>query len=303
MPRPSALSLSLCLLAACAAPSGGGDPLEGVPAEDYRPEAARAELQVGQLLVQCDTKLTAWQMAMGAERDLENLEQIDFTERAIATLVRQNKEELKRLTVAGEPRSRAIATAALAFAREDPSVLELIMSNVGHEDPMLAANAMLAVGIHAAPATPMAPIHEVVTDPAAPDPVMRNAAYACLRLARIQVQVGDPDPYLAATMIPMLQHELISVRTQATAGLGVIRAAHAVGFLTKRLSEDTEARVRTFAAWSLGEIGDRSATPVLARALGDADGYVAGAARAALQKIHGEDRGPSAEDWIADPEG
>ena len=116
MPRPSALSLSLCLLAACAAPSGGGDPLEGVPAEDYRPEAARAELQVGQLLVQCDTKLTAWQKAMGAERDLENLEQIDFTERAIATLVRQNKEELKRLTVAGEPRSRAIATAALAFA-------------------------------------------------------------------------------------------------------------------------------------------------------------------------------------------
>ncbi|MBC8327459.1 MAG: HEAT repeat domain-containing protein, partial [Planctomycetes bacterium] len=205
----------------------------------------------------------------------------------------------KQIAVSGEPRSRAIATAALAFS-PDPSVLELILSNVGHEDPMLAANAMLAVGIHASPTTPMAPIHEAVIASDVPDQVMRNAAYACLRLAR--AQKDSPDPYLAATMITMLQHDLISVRSQATAGLGVIRAAHAVGFLAKRLEEDKEARVRTFAAWSLGEIGDRGSTRVLARALLDADGYVSGAARAALKKIYGEDRGANPEDWLPDLE-
>ncbi len=300
MLRPFASLLLLPALVACAGPSPAEDPLAQVPTESYAPDPARPALQTGQLLVQCDIQLNAWQMAMGAPRTLENLETIGFTERSIATLVHQNREELERLVVSGPPRSRAIATAALAFS-PDPGVLELILNNVRDEDPMVVANALLAVGIHAAPNTPLAPVQEIVMDPQTSDEVMRNAAYACLRLARVQGE--EPDPFLAATLIPMLQHDLISVRSQAAAGLGIVRAVTAVGFLSERLGTDTAARVRTNAAWALGEIGDRSATRALTRALSDQDGYVAGAARAALKKLHGEDLGPDADDWLPQDQG
>jgi hypothetical protein len=295
MPRRLAPLFLAPLLAACAGPAAAEDPFAEVPQEPYAAEVARPDLNLGQLLVQCDIQLNAWQMAMGAPRTLENLETIGFTERSIATLVHQNREELEQLTVSGPPRSRAIATAALAFS-PDPAVLELILNNVADPDPMVAANALLAVGIHADPATPLAPVQAVVMNAAAPDAVVRNAAYACLRLARVQGET--PDPYLAATMIPLLRHDLISVRSQAAAGLGVVRASHAVGFLAERLRDDGSARVRTNAAWALGEIGDRGAARPLARALRDSDGYVAGAARAALMKLFGEDRGPDPEDWL-----
>ncbi|RMH03546.1 MAG: HEAT repeat domain-containing protein [Planctomycetota bacterium] len=296
MPRVAPLIFLLPLLpAACATGPTNEDPLAGVPREPVAPEPVRGPMTRGQLLVQCDVHLNAWQMAMAEERTLENLETIAFTERALATLVHEHEAELKELATTGDARSRAIATAALAFS-PDPAVLDLILANVGSEDPMLAANAMLAIGIHADPDTPVAPIQAAVLDPETPDQVVRNAAFACLRLARARPE--NPDPYLAATMIPLLKHDLLSVRTQACAGLGVLRAAHAVGFLAERLASDPEPRVRTAAAWALGEIGDAAATEVLVRALEDENGYVAGAARAALMKIHGVDRGPDPQDWL-----
>lgn len=288
-------ALLLPVLAACAA-GEPRTPLAEMPREAYAPPPPRAEYRPGQLLVDCDVHLNAWQMAMAGPRDLEGAEKIFFTERALATLVHQHREELEREAISAAPRNRAIALAALAFSPE-PGVLDLILNGVRDEDPMVAANALLAIGIHNDPATPLGPIREIVADPGAPDAVIRNAAYACLRLAK--VQRNDPDPYLAGILIQLLGDEQVGVRSQAVAALGILRSAHAAGFLVERLEQDTEARVRTFAAWSLGEIGARETVKALAAALGDADGYVAGAARAALVKIHGEDRGARAEDWLA----
>ena len=80
----------------------------------------------------------------------------------------------------------------------------------------------------------------------------------------------------------------------------------AVDLLAARYTTDQEIDVRLRALRELGQLGDRGAIPVLARALEDPDPAVQYRAVAALRKISGRDLGDDVNAWrawAADPEG
>jgi HEAT repeat protein len=73
-----------------------------------------------------------------------------------------------------------------------------------------------------------------------------------------------------------------------------------------RYRADPEIDVRLRALRELGDLGDREAVPVLAKALEDSDPAVQYRAVGALKKVSGRDLGDDVNkwrEWAADPDG
>ena len=79
--------------------------------------------------------------------------------------------------------------------------------------------------------------------------------------------------------------------------VGLIRANLALPPVTDLLAADPSPDVRTAAAYALGQLGSNGSTNPLVAALRDPNELTAGAARAALVRIHGRDLGPDPESW------
>lgn len=82
--------------------------------------------------------------------------------------------------------------------------------------------------------------------------------------------------------------------------------AEAVELLAVRYRADPEIDVRLRALRELGDLGDREAVPVLAKALEDSDPAVQYRAVGALKKVSGRDLGDDVNkwrEWAADPDG
>lgn len=82
--------------------------------------------------------------------------------------------------------------------------------------------------------------------------------------------------------------------------------SEAVEQLSTRYRTDREIDVRLRALRELGELGDKEAVPVLAKALEDPDPAVQYRAVAALKKVSGRDLGDDVNkwrEWAADPDG
>ena len=82
--------------------------------------------------------------------------------------------------------------------------------------------------------------------------------------------------------------------------------SEAVEQLATRYRTDREIDVRLRALRELGEMGDKEAVPVLAKALEDSDPAVQYRAVGALKKVSGRDLGDDVNkwrEWAADPDG
>ena len=282
----------LAILASCTSSSTAPGAL--LVSEPYTPERPAKELSIGQLMIECERHLRTWEQAFAAPRTQANRDAIAFTERAISTLVHREQSKLEVEAVSGPPRNRGLASAALGFSG-DPEVLSLIASNVSSDNEMVASNALLGLGILAHKETPLGPIYAAVMAHGNSEPIIQNAAYAALRLA--DVAEDDSQGSMAAIFVKLISHSNSKVRGQAVIGLGLLRTAHALPLISTRLMEDEVARVRTGAAWALGEIGDLSSIDILIDSLDDEDPIVAGTARASLVKLHGRDFGQEADEW------
>ncbi len=298
LPHPAPTSLRwllacvfLGLVPACASSGDSGIKLISQP---YRPNEVQSSLSTGQLIVECERHLRTWQSAYAQPRTQASRDAIEFTERAIVTLVHREQAKLEVEVVAGSPRNRGIASAALGFSG-DPEVLTLMASNVSSEDEMVASNAILGLGIMAHQDTPLSPIYAAVMDRNDSVPIVRNAAYATLRLADSMRE--DSSGTMSSIFVRLLDNQDGKVRGQAIIGLGLLKAAHALPLITAVLVNDDVARVRTGAAWAIGEIGNLASIDVLIDALDDQDRIVVGTARAALVKLHGRDFGKDPEEW------
>jgi HEAT repeat protein len=250
-------------------------------------------MAVGDLMVECERHLRSWKSLMSAPRSTSNRSAIATTEKAIATLAHREQPQLEKIAVSGAPRNRAIASAALGFCA-DPAALPLLLNNVSAEDDLVASSALLGLGMLADESTALSPVYERVMDINATDSILQNAAFATLRIA--DKLRNDENGTLSSIMVALLGSELPKVRGQALIGLGLIKAAHTVPLLQEKLKDDIPDN-RLAAAWALGEISSIGSTPSLLEALSDEDTLVAGAARAALAKIYGQDWGKNADDW------
>jgi HEAT repeat protein len=316
--RKLLLAAAAALAASCG--SAGPEPelpgFEGLESDSVRPRVDRAPaappsarppaatrepllgdpeaLRVGAVIQESDVHLRAWSRKMAEPRDAKNQEEVRTLAYALGAHVAKNRAVLEDQCIGGPPRNRGIAAAALGFAG-DPGVLPLLMNCVADPDPGIAAKGLLAVGVLAAPETPIAPIHAAVLRPDAAETVIQNAAFALFQLA--ERTRADPDGGMESAFVELLRSPDALVRAQSALGLGLVRAAAAVPPITDLLAADPVPAVRTAAAWSLGLIGLPGSTAPLVRALADPDAVTAGTARGALTRIHGRDLGPTAAAW------
>lgn len=250
--------------------------------------------RIGTTMVELDVALRSWTEAMSLPRDVKNQETVNYAAYAIGAKVAEHRMMLENQAISGAPRNRGIATAALGFAG-DPSVLPLLLNNVSSGDPEIVAKALLAVGVLSAEDTSIAPMAEAIRSMPQERAVIRNAAFAMFQLA---AKVGtDPDGALSSALLGLVSDEDAAVRAQALLGLGLVRANQALPAISDHLAADPAPSVRTAAAYALGQIGAQASTPALVASLNDPDPYTAGAARAALTRIHGKDLGPEAASW------
>jgi HEAT repeat protein len=127
---------------------------------------------------------------------------------------------------------------------------------------------------------------------------------------RVRCQILDtaaPFDTAAATAIctGALQDPHEMVRMKACEVWSKRGGEEAVALLATRFQADTEIDVRLRALKMLGELQDKQAIPVLARALEDPDPAVQYRAVTALKKVSGRDLGNDVNDWrewAADPE-
>lgn len=275
---------------AAPAPSGTRD--AGSDVLDVDPALAK----VGKLIRDCDGHLRTWTELMARPRDAENQQQVEVVTRSFVTLVVRERSALEAQATSGGPRNRAIASAALGFC-DDPAVLPFLTSNAGDPDPDVAAKALLGIGVLAHPATPAGPLLEAIARPDVTREMIHNSAFAALQIAIRST--GDPTGEWTTLGQRLAGDPDAAVRAQAALCLGLLRAAAARSQLSDMLGLDPAPNVRTAAAYALGQIGAAEATPALIGALNDADRVTAGAARAALARIHGRDLGPQPAAWRA----
>jgi len=289
------LAPALLLLAA----SCGSAPAEPVPAvpEPRDPDPAvieDPESRTGRVMLECDTHLRAWIQLVARERTDENQENIAFAATALARVVAREKDVLLAEAVSGPPRNRGIASAALGFST-DPDALPVLANNATDEEVFVASKAMLAIGVLCDPETPTTVFAQALRREDRTEELTRNLAFALYQLAEKTRE--DIDGRMAPVLLALLDEPDAGVRWQAAAGLGLTQATIGIPGLTDLLAGDPSDEVRTVSAWSLGLIGSPGSTRPLMRALDDPDEICAGAARAALKRIHGEDRGPDASSW------
>lgn len=249
---------------------------------------------IGRLIVDCDQHLRAWSNAMAQARDPQNQELVTYTTQALGVLVAKNRSALENQAISGAARNRAIACAALGFSG-DFSVTPLLLNGVSSGDAEVVSKALLGLGVLADPNTSMAPVRSAVFAVEADDSVHSNAAFALFQIA-IKNQ-RDPDGSMGAILEALLRSPQPSVRSQAALSLGLIQANLAVPPITDLLAGDAVPDVRTAAAYALGQIGSTASTAPLVAALRDPNELTAGAARAALVRIHGRDLGPDPDSW------
>jgi len=249
---------------------------------------------IGRVMVAVDIALRSWTDAMASPRDEKNQETVTFAAFAIAAKVEENRALLENQAISGAARNRGIASAALGFSG-DPAVLPLLLNNVSDEDPEVVAKALLAIGVLSASDTTIGPIAEASARLSHERAVVQNAAFALFQLAAHDRH--DPDGALSSALLSLVDDADASVRAQVLLGLGLVRANQALPAINDHLAADPAPSVRTAAAYALGQIGAQASTQVLISALNDPDSYSAGAARAALTRIHGRDLGPDAASW------
>jgi hypothetical protein len=275
--------------------SGGSTPQPG----EVGPQAAPNTKTVSQVIVDCERHIRAWQHARANANSQRELEQLAVLHEAFAYYVANEMDLIREIALIGEPRARGVASTALGFSG-DPSVLAILLNNVGDPDGNIVANTLFGLGMLAAPETPGRSLNEAVRRPDATLEIIRNGAFAASRVAqarRFDEERGQRIDDLDQALLFLIDRPEPGIRAQAASGLGYAQAESALPQLTNLLAGDPDANVRLAAAFALGEIGKSESGGPLIAGLDDPDPAVAGASRGALAKLFGRDNGPDPKAW------
>jgi hypothetical protein len=256
---------------------------------------------INQVIVECERHIRSWQVASSNRRNDPTGETIQALEAAFDMYVTRHMDALTETAISGPDRPRGIASTALGFSG-DPTVKSILMNNLSDSSDLVVANTLFGLAMLGDPDIPVIQLEAAMRRPSASLGLLRNAAFALVQLAEIRRSAEPPMP-ISDDWVRLMQYLLHrpepEIRAQGASGLGYLGAASAVPQLANLLAGDPESRVRFAAAFALGEIGDRTAVEDLLGALYDPDSMTAGAARAALTKILGQDMGANPESWQA----
>ncbi|MFM8734805.1 MAG: HEAT repeat domain-containing protein [Pirellulales bacterium] len=127
-----------------------------------------------------------------------------------------------------------------------------------------------------------------------------------VRCGIVEIAAGFDTPAAVAISKGALEDPDVRVRMAACTAWRTRGGAEAVDMLASRYRSDREIDVRLRALRELGQLGDKEAVPVLAKALEDPDPAVQYRAVAALKQVSGRDLGDDVNrwrEWAADPDG
>lgn len=127
-----------------------------------------------------------------------------------------------------------------------------------------------------------------------------------VRSGILDIAAGFDTPSAVAICKGALEDPDARVRMAACTAWRKRGGAEAVELLATRYRGDGEIDVRLRALRELGQLGDKQAVPVLAKALEDPDPAVQYRAVAALKEVSGRDLGDDVNrwrEWAADPDG
>ncbi|MCH2101805.1 MAG: HEAT repeat domain-containing protein [Planctomycetes bacterium] len=268
------------------------------PGDTAAPESNSGKT-VAEIIVDCERHISAWQFARASANSQRELEQLQVLEEAFARYVTNEMDLVREAALIGEARARGVSSTALGFSG-DPSVLPILLNNLGDPDPGVVANTLYGLGMLAAPETPGGSLNDAIQRPDATLEIVQNGVFAAARVAQARSrdeERGQRSDGLAEVLTHLLDRPEVGIRAQAASGLGYAQAAIALPQLTNLLIGDAESAVRMAAAFALGEIGDSISGSVLVSALDDPTPGVAGAARGALAKLYGRDLGPDPKAW------
>lgn len=136
--------------------------------------------------------------------------------------------------------------------------------------------------------------------------MLLSEADPAIRARIVEVAAGFATPAADSICRGAVQDPDPLVRAAACAAWARRGGAEAVPLIAERFHTDQELSVRLRAVWALGELGDRAAIPVLARALDDPDPAVQFRAVTALKRVSGQDLGNDPATWrawAANPDG
>jgi len=261
---------------------------EGVSEDD-------GALSAGQIISECDRQIVAWGQAMARQRTIDNQEIVQISANAIGLFVTRYRDEIENQAISGKARFQGIASAALGFSG-DESVLPVLHNNLGSDDAVVVAKALLGIGLLSSQNTAIAPIVDAVARLGSNPEVSANAAFCLFQLG--STEMNDDSGLVSSLLLSLVENPSPSVRAQSILALGLFSANHCLGVITNALLADAAPDVRVSAAWALGRIGANSSTVALVSALSDPDKLTAGTARASLSRIHGRDLGPDPESWL-----
>jgi hypothetical protein len=275
--------------------AGGSTPQPG----EVGPQAGPSTTSVAQVIVDCERHIRAWQQVRATATTQRELERLQVLHEALAYYVANEMDLIREIALIGEPRGRGVASIALGFSG-DPSVLAILLNNLGDPDGDIVANTLFGLGMLAAPETPGRSLNEAVRRSNATLEIIRNGAFAAARVAQARAkdkERGQRKDELDQALLFLMDRPESGVRAQAASGLGYAKAESALPQLTNLLAGDPDAAVRLAAAFALGEIGKSESGGPLISSLDDPDPAVAGAARGALAKLFGRDNGPDPKAW------
>jgi HEAT repeat protein len=127
-----------------------------------------------------------------------------------------------------------------------------------------------------------------------------------VRCGILDVAAEFDTPSAASICRGALEDPDVRVRMAACTAWRKRGGSEAVELLASRYRTDTEIDVRLRALRELGQLGDKGAVPVLAKALEDSDPAVQYRAVGALKRVSGRDLGDDVNkwrEWAADPDG
>jgi cyclophilin family peptidyl-prolyl cis-trans isomerase/HEAT repeat protein len=129
------------------------------------------------------------------------------------------------------------------------------------------------------------------TPPPAPDPVVAPMQAAFEQKMRWILQLEDQRALRGSggDLTTLVTDAAPRVRRRAALAIGRARLPEGVAALTPVLQGDSDPEVRQMAAFAMGLIGDRSASPALLAALADADPMIQGRAAEALGMVGEKD--------------
>ncbi|MCZ6597269.1 MAG: HEAT repeat domain-containing protein [Planctomycetota bacterium] len=229
--------------------SSGAEETETSPFIDASVQEQPAS--IGFFLTELDASLRVWSNLRNSATSHQDLRTLRTLERELTQRTAKRQADLEDQLQSPSPKNRQVAVIALGFTG-DLEVMGSLTLALTDRNPAVVQNALLGLGILAAPDTPLAPLCSILGSDAEAR-TRNNAAFAMLAV----VSAGGRDECVVPSCRAALIDPAPGVRVQVVSVLGTLVDPGSIETLGDLLYDEIDL-VAHAAAAALGNIGRKS---------------------------------------------